>query len=267
MKKIIMMLSFLFFHPTATADDYKSAQRFTEGDVVSAEVLNDILDRIELSLTTIKTEDLIGSWQVKWITCINGGPGNCGDLKIGAGWEETIDALYRYRRDTWTISDDKDGTYSVRMAKYCIMSNAAYSDGTSVLVYYNLPCEARLSLVSGLALFGYVSSTGEGGNTEIDGHSRPFMNVKKVSDTRYEMTNFASASSSFLILQLDKLETAPSSVTGLSAQISSNSIVLNWGDLDGEGLSYGVERRSRGKEESKFAEIAKVTESTYTDSK
>ena len=30
-------------------------------------------------------------------------------------------------------------------------------------------------------------------------------------------------------------------------------------DLDGEGLSYGVERRSRGKEESKFAEIAKVT--------
>ena len=37
-------------------------------------------------------------------------------------------------------------------------------------------------------------------------------------------------------------------------------------DLDGEGLSYGVERRSRGKEESKFAEIAKVTESTYTDS-
>ncbi|MDC1299071.1 hypothetical protein N8Z64_05890 [Pseudomonadales bacterium] len=37
-------------------------------------------------------------------------------------------------------------------------------------------------------------------------------------------------------------------------------------DLDGEGLSYGVERRSRDKEESKFAEIAKVTESTYTDS-
>jgi len=27
-------------------------------------------------------------------------------------------------------------------------------------------------------------------------------------------------------------------------------------DHDGEGLSYGVERRSRGEEESKFAEVA-----------
>ena len=33
------------------ADDYKSAQRFSDGDVVSAQVLNDILDRIELNDT------------------------------------------------------------------------------------------------------------------------------------------------------------------------------------------------------------------------
>ena len=54
------------------ADDYETAQRFQEGDTISAEVLNDILDRMELALKTttfgmaIKEENREYIHQQRW---------------------------------------------------------------------------------------------------------------------------------------------------------------------------------------------------------
>jgi len=52
MKKIVLLFITLLSYQSL-ADDYKTAQRFTAGDVVSADVLNDILDRIELTLKSV----------------------------------------------------------------------------------------------------------------------------------------------------------------------------------------------------------------------
>ena len=60
MKKIILIL--LAFNLSGAP--YESAQRFSEGDTISAEVLNDILDRIELSLKPIEVSELPGTWEI-----------------------------------------------------------------------------------------------------------------------------------------------------------------------------------------------------------
>ena len=86
---------FVFAATYVLADDYKTAQRFSDGDVVSASVLNDILDRIELTLKGISEAELVGSWTTTWRTCINGGPGNCSSLNVGSGWGSSVDTLYR----------------------------------------------------------------------------------------------------------------------------------------------------------------------------
>ena len=92
MNRILILIAFL---ATAgiSADDYETATRFNAGDTISADVLNDILDRIELTLKTLDTSDLVGSWDVTWKTCINGGPGNCHSLDVGSGWSSSVDNI------------------------------------------------------------------------------------------------------------------------------------------------------------------------------
>ena len=55
-------LSFLIilFSINSFSDDYKSANRLQDGDVISADVFNDILDRIELTLKSASASDLVG---------------------------------------------------------------------------------------------------------------------------------------------------------------------------------------------------------------
>ena len=77
MKKLILTMMILF-SGINYADDYKTAQRFQEGDTISAAVLNDILDRMELALKTTTSVDLVGTWDLVQTTCAgNGGLGNC----------------------------------------------------------------------------------------------------------------------------------------------------------------------------------------------
>ena len=63
MKKLILTMMILF-SGINYADDYKTAQRFQEGDTISAAVLNDILDRIELTLKSITPAEMVGTWDV-----------------------------------------------------------------------------------------------------------------------------------------------------------------------------------------------------------
>ena len=93
-------ISFLIilFSINSFSEDYKSANRLKGGDVISAEVFNDILDRIELSLKTTTEEDFIGSWDVVQTTCAKGALGNCESYTL-SGASTAVDDLYRQRQD------------------------------------------------------------------------------------------------------------------------------------------------------------------------
>ena len=53
-----LSLLIIIFSINSFSEDYKSANRLQEGDVISADVFNDILDRIELTLKSATASDL-----------------------------------------------------------------------------------------------------------------------------------------------------------------------------------------------------------------
>ena len=232
------------------ADDYKSAQRFSDGDVVSAQVLNDILDRIELTLKAITPAELVGSWAVTWRTCVNGGPGNCSGLDVGTGWGSSVDKLYRTRTDTWVFSDDGDGTYSVSM-------NKCFSGAVSG-TYYNDPCVARVAVDSSILLLGSISGAGV---SEDNDHSDMY-NLKRVSDSRFVAWQLKSGSNSFISFTLDKTGLVPEAPTNLGLTLSSSAIALSWTAPSGT-TGYEVYRKTTAT--GTFLSIGTPSTTSYSD--
>jgi hypothetical protein len=251
--KNIFLIVLIIASAFAYAEDYETAQRFEEGDTISADVLNDILDRIELSLKSSTTSDLLGSWDVAWKTCINGGPGNCSSLNAGSGWSSSIDNLYRTRSDVWTISDDGDGTYSLSITNYCI-------SGASSGAYYNDSCTGRVNVEGGIFLFG--TETGVGVSQDSD-HTETY-NIKKVSQNRFQLWQLKSGSNSFVGFTLDKQSQPPKAPKELAITLASGKAALSWSAGDNTETGYDVRRRASVDQD--YASLATPTAETYEDS-
>ena len=215
-------LSFLFilFSINSFSDDYKSANRLQDGDVISADVFNDILDRIELTLKSASASDLVGTWDVIQTICPSGGLGNCSSLSVtGAG--TAVDNLYRQRADTVTFSDDGDGTFSFQTSNYCAFVRSGAG---------NSPCSGGYAVVDGRFI---INSSGFAAYT-----------FRKVSNTRIVLGVNASGSASFNIIRLDKKNLAPNPPTALSASLSGSSVSLSWTASEGGATSYTVKAKT-----------------------
>ena len=252
MKNILLSL-LIITSIVSFADDYETAQRFKEGDTISADVLNDILDRIELALKSSTTSDLVGTWDVKWKTCINGGPGNCSSLNAGNGWSSSLDNLYRTRSDVWTIADDGDGTYSLSIANYCI-------SGASGGAYYNDSCTGRVNVESGIFLFGTESGAGVSQDSD---HTETY-NIKKVSQSRFQLWQLKSGSNSFVGFTLDKQSQPPKAPKDLEINLASGKATLSWTAGDSTETGYDVQRKASVGGD--YASLATPTTETYEDS-
>jgi len=252
MKRILILIAFL---ATAgiSADDYETATRFNAGDTISADVLNDILDRIELTLKTLDTSELVGSWDVAWKTCINGGPGNCNSLDVGTGWSSSFDNLYKTRTDTWTITADGDGTYTLSISNYCV---AGASNGQ----YYNDPCTLRINVDDGIFLYG--TETGAGVETPDSDHTG-FFSVKRISTSRIQMWDLKPGSNSFISLQLDKQSIPPKAPKNLSVTRTADKAALSWTAGDSTQTSYNVKRKTTL--DGTFTSIGTPTTESYED--
>ena len=215
-------LSFLIilFSINSFSDDYKSANRLQDGDVISADVFNDILDRIELTLKSASASDLVGTWDVVQTICPLGGLGNCSNLSVtGAG--SAVDNLYRQRADTVTFSDDGDGTFSYQTSNYCAFVRSGAG---------NSPCSGGYAVVDGRFI---LNSSGFAAYT-----------FRKVSNTRIVLGMNASGSGSFNIIRLDKKNLAPNPPTALSASLSGSSVSLTWTASEGGATSYTVKAKT-----------------------
>ena len=221
-------LSFLIilFSIHSFSDDYKSANRLQDGDIISADVFNDILDRIELTLKSASASDLVGTWDLVQTTCSGaGGPGNCDNLNpTPIGFGSIIDNLYKQREDTVIFSDDGDGTYSFQTSNYCAFVGAAAGAAG------NSPCSSRYALIDGALIF----------NTNI----LAAYTLKKISDTRIIMINNGLANSSFNIIKLDKKNLAPNPPTALRASLSGSSVSLSWTASEGGAASYTIKAKT-----------------------
>lgn len=216
-------LSFLIilFSINSFSDDYKSANRLQDGDVISADVFNDILDRIELTLKSASASDLVGTWDVVQTICPSGGLGNCSNLSVtGAG--SAVDNLYRQRADTVTFSDDGDGTFSYQTSNYCAFvrsgaGNSACSGGYAII-------DRRFILEGDSTYAAY--------------------NIQRISESRFVLSMNANASGSFNIIRLDKKNLAPNPPTALSASLSGSSVSLSWTASEGGATSYTIKAKT-----------------------
>ena len=134
----------LLFSFGLMAKDYKSLQRLNEGDVISAEVFNDILERIELTLKSITEADLLGTWDLVQTVCPSGVPGNCSSAGTFTGRQTQVDDLYSQRIDTITFSNDGDGTYSFQQTNYCSLTRSGD---------INSSCNRKFAIVDGRMIF------------------------------------------------------------------------------------------------------------------
>ena len=215
-------LSFLIilFSINSFSADYKSALRLKEGDVISAEVFNDILDRIELSLITPTSTDLLGTWDVIQTTTPNGCLGNGGSCGA-SGYGTAVDSIYRQRADTVTFTDDGDGTFSLQTANYCAF----------ILGPGNSNCNLSYAMVDGRLLLSF------------DGANYAYV-VEKISPTRILLSVYASGSQSFSTIRLDKKSLAPNPPTALSASLSGSSVSLTWTASEGGATSYTLKAKT-----------------------
>lgn len=239
MKKIIFILIFTLSFQTY-ADDYKTAQRFAAGDVVSADVLNDILDRIELTLKSVTAADFVGTWDVTQTTCAGGALGNCSGL-TPTGYSSSVDGLYKQRTDTVSFIDDGDGTYSLQTTNYC----AFVRSGSG-----NSSCNLNYAVVDRRFIF---QNSGDAAYS-----------MQRISDTRIVLSMMASGSASYNIIRLDKKALPPAAPTSLAATVSSGSIALTWTAGDATEDSYDVQRKSSATGE--YSSISLPTTESYTDS-
>jgi len=217
---LIILLSINSF-----SDDYKSANRLQDGDVISADVFNDILDRIELTLKSASASDLVGSWDVIQTICSSGNPGQCNDAGALTGAGTAVDNLYRQRADTVTFSDDGDGTFSFQTSNYCAFVRAGPG---------NSPCSGGYAVVDGRFIINPTN------------HSSGFAayTFRKVSNTRIVLGMNANASASFNIIRLDKKNLAPNPPTALSASLSGSSVSLSWTASEGGATSYTIKAKT-----------------------
>ncbi len=258
MKKIIFILLFTLSFQ-AYADDYKTAQRFAAGDVVSADVLNDILDRIELTLKPIAVSDLVGTWEVKQYFCKDGDFGAAnfcdGDEEITTTGVEG--EVFPARTDTLTIADNGDGTFSWTSAAYQLLYNANKKDtmtpNTGNLTHscFILPAQ----------ILGCKMSTtnNQGGRRIIS-----YMNMKRTSETQIIAYWGPSVGGyNFNHLIMNKKTQAPVAPTSLTATVSSGSIALTWTAGDATEDSYDVQRKSSAT--GTYTSIGLPTTESYTD--
>jgi hypothetical protein len=189
------------------AADYSTAQQFEAGDVLSADVLNDILDRIELTLKSISPEDLIGTWTVTQTTCAGDGAlGNCnGIIPAPTGYGADVDGLYKQRTDTVIFSNDGDGTHSLQTSNYCAFVRSGVG---------NLPCNLSYAIVDRRFIFS---------NNGMAAYS-----MQRISDSRVVFSMMASGSGSFNIIRLDKQALPPSAPIELNIVPTSSSTLQSW---------------------------------------
>ena len=96
MKKIFIIVIF-FTYSILHAEDFKTLHNFSSGDVLSADMFNELFTYIKESREAIDYDYLIGSWACTSIS----------------GWSRDSENLYDKLSSTITFSDDGDNTYSL----------------------------------------------------------------------------------------------------------------------------------------------------------
>lgn len=257
------------------AKDYKSLQSLKAGDVISADVFNEIYKEIENALKNPTSEDLLGTWDVVEST-VGTAEGFYGNAKPvleqtdrAEGYTANFDDVYKQRAYSLIFSDDGDGTYSFKSNTRCAFPYNK-SDGSGGAG--NSSCEGKFAVVDGLFVNRFRRDNGD---PTFLIHS-----LNKISDTRFTL-QIIGASKTFRSLRLDKNNLVPNPPQNLSGSITDGAVSLSWSAVEAEttvliagdtpvtqseGAASSYKIQSKDSVDGTYSDLATTTSTSYTDS-
>ena len=262
------------------AADFKSAQKMAAGDVVSAEVLNDLFEQIEFNLTSADETNFLGTWNISQTVRWQGGAPGCSGDSHGEEQEEedheehgdehgggsqckgsasnngfgaATDNLYRQRSDQVVFTDDGDGTFSLQTSDYCAFLIYGWGNNGS--------CAQRFAVFDNF----FVSySLNDGIEGEDDDLSKDgFFRIQKISDTRLLLSAAMAGSTSYNVIRLDRVSSVPEPPSNLTATFDSGTVTLSWTENDSNFTSYSI--RSKDKAEADFTQLSTSLSNSFID--
>ena len=257
------------------AKDYKSLQSLKAGDVISADVFNEIYKEIENALKNPTSEDLLGTWDVveSTVGTAEGFYGNAQPVleqtDRAEGYTANFDDVYKQRTYSLIFSDDGDGTYSFNSNTRCAFPYSK-SDGSGGAG--NSSCAGKFAVVDGLFVNRFVKDNGD---IRFLIHS-----LNKISDTRFTL-QITGSSYTFRSLRLDKNNLVPNPPQNLSGSITDGAVSLSWSAVEAEttvliagdtpvtqseGAVSSYKIQFKDSVEGTYSDLATTTSTSYTDS-
>lgn len=194
----------------ACAEDYRSAHYVEPGDVISAEVINELFDKIAESEKTITADSLLGTWKGASF-----GPYSAYGTP---NWFNDPTNL------CWSLTNITV-TFSKLAANHYIITTSAPDPFAS----NNTASRSnRISVIEG-TLFGIGSQV----NYTID----------RVGPTRIRLTSHNIWDEYPKLLTLDRQNNPPEKPKLLSADAQKNKVVLAWQDNSNDETGFHILRR------------------------
>ena len=246
-----------------SAADYETAQQLRDGDLLSADVLNDILERIELSLKPITGSELAGDWRVTHYTCQQSGVDCAGNLAQKNTF--TFDAAFAIPPGHLDYNDAYSNfSAGSRQLDLTITSSSAdkfsFSSSSSILIDFNN---------SGADFTGdWTCRILSGASTICHKDNDPSviakMDISRASPSQFKLTYNAQARN-FNVLVLNKYVDTPTGPTQLTSANTANGNKLTWQDNSSDETAFVIKRKSAI--DGTYAELATAGANvvTFTD--
>ena len=268
----------LLFSFGLMAKDYISLQRLNEGDVISADVFNDIMDRIELTLKPITISELVGTWSAKQYICDQGVYGNVNFCDLSGVFTTTNEnGVFEVRTDTVTITDNGNNTFNWTSPNKQFFYHGNVDGSAQGLETGNKNHTCSLSTIGLIGCLFDASLTNSGDRIVT------YSNIKRTSPTQLVLF-WGPRNGGFLFSQiiLDKLNNPPEPPTNLAVINANGTISLSWtapetytlpvpgaegttpaSQTEGAASSYKIQ--SKDAADGTYTELATATTNSYTD--
>ncbi|MDD5519601.1 MAG: fibronectin type III domain-containing protein [Kiritimatiellae bacterium] len=210
------------------ADDYKSEHRIKPSDVISADVINELFDKIQRTANTPSMENIIGVWK--------GTAYGLSGYPKTADWQDGTNSLYVCLTNvTMTFSPDYFVTYDSSNEVW-ITNSAAPS----------ITCTPTPFEIDSSAGFFEIYNV-QAGTLFKGGSGYRAWTIDKLSDTRIRLTAIGGGvytDYSYLIV-LDKQNLPPKKPTDLNLTFTGRDVVLTWSDNSDNEQAFVVYRKDQ----------------------
>ena len=231
----------------ASGEALDITQKFKSGDVISADMFNELFATISRVISTPTMPDLVGSWQcTKYIVSTS--------LYVGQHYA-TLDAAGEWSglQVSITFTDNGDGTYTWDSGS----TYNAFEYGAST----KDTCAGNGKISSFNGKFAITVTTCTNSQNPTAWQVTRGYEVKKLSPTKIEM-NRMSNDGNIPMLLCDKQDIPPSAPSNLSVTATGGTVSLSWTDNSSTETGFKVLRKDSLT--GSYAEIAVTSANTTT---